>query len=214
MMETEVLCVDPSNPDPNVIRRAGEIICSGELVAFPTETVYGVGGDAFDPDAAAKLFEAKGRPANNPLPVLIADIDDIVRLADKVPLVAWKLVEAFFPGPLTLVLRASERVPKIVTAGTGNIGIRMPDHPVALAIIKEAGRPLATSSANVSGQPAPMNADEAFAYLNGKIKLLIDGGPTLIGIASTVLDLSGESPSVLRSGAISEEMLQPYLEEL
>ena len=211
-MKTEIVKVNPVSPEPEAIRRAAQLVRSGQLVAFPTETVYGVGGNALDPEAAARLYEAKGRPAGNPLPVLISDPGQVPSLVADLAPEAERLIEAFFPGPLTLVLRAAPSVPEIVTAGTGNVGIRMPDHPIALAVIRESGMPLTTSSANLSGLPSPTTAREVLDQLEGRIAMLLDGGPTTIGTASTVLDLTGESPRILRQGVITEAMLRPYLE--
>lgn len=212
MIQTLVLKVDPENPQHEIVERAGAAIRRGELVAFPTETVYGLGADAFNERAVIRVFEAKGRPANNPLPVQIASVDDLPRLVVDVPDVALRLVDAFLPGPLTLVLRASPAVPDLVTAGTGKIGIRIPDHPVPLALIREARTPIVAPSANVSGKPPPTTAGEALAYLRGRIELVLDGGPTRLKIASTVIDVTRSPAKILRRGSINEEALAPYLE--
>jgi len=210
-METLVLKVDPRNPAAEIIKRAGDAIRRGELVAFPTETVYGLGADAFNKRAVARVYEAKGRPADNPLPIQITSKDEALKLAAEVPDVARRLMERFFPGPLTLVLRASPDVPDEVTAGTGKIGIRMPDHPVALALIRSAGTPIVAPSANVTGQPPPTSAEEVLAYLGGRIELILDAGPTPLKIASTVVDVTEVPPKILRHGSISEEALAAYL---
>jgi len=210
-METLVLKVDPRNPTAEVIKRAGDAIRRGELVVFPTETVYGLGADAFNKRAVARVYEAKGRPADNPLPVQIASKDEAHKLAVDIPDVGRRLMDRFFPGPLTLVLRASPDVPDEVTAGTGKIGIRMPDHPVALALIRSAGTPIVAPSANVTGQPPPTSAGEVLAYLGGRIELILDAGPTPLKIASTVVDVTEAPPKILRHGSISEETLAAYL---
>jgi L-threonylcarbamoyladenylate synthase len=210
-METAALEVNPEVPDPEVIRRAGELIRHGGLVAFPTETVYGLAADAFNVQAVARVFEVKGRPADNPLPVQIASRDDASMLAAEIPDSARKLMDAFFPGPLTIVLHASPRLPRLVTAGTGKVGIRMPDHPVAIALIRQTGRPIVAPSANVSGQPPPTTAEEVLAHLGGKIDMVLDAGPSRLGIASTVIDLTESPPRVLRVGSLTEDMLAPYL---
>ena len=211
MIETQVLKVDPQHPQPEVVERAGAAIRKGELVAFPTETVYGLGADAFNERAVARVFEVKGRPANNPLPVQIASIGDLPKLAVDIPGAARRLMDAFFPGPLTLVLCASPHVPHIVTAGTGKVGVRMPDHPVALALIREAGTPIVAPSANISGQSPPTTAEEVLAYLDGKIELILDSGPARLKVVSTVVDLAERPYKVLRRGAITEDALAPYL---
>jgi len=210
-METAALKVNPEVPEPEVMRRAGELIRRGGLVAFPTETVYGLGADAFDEKAVARVIEVKGRPGDNPLPVQVASHEQVGELAASVPETARKLMGAFFPGPLTIVLHASARVLAVVTAGTGKVGIRMPDHPVALALIREAGRPIVAPSANVSGQAPPTTAEEVLAELRGKIEMILDAGPSRLGIASTVIDLTESPPKVLRAGSLTEDMLAPYL---
>lgn len=206
-MKTLVLRVDAENPDPKVMRRAGDSIRQGDLVAFPTETVYGLAADAFNEQAVKRVFEVKGRPADNPLPVQIASQDDVLTLAADVPDVARALMRAFLPGPLTVILRASGAVSEIITAGTGKVGIRMPDHPVALGLIRAAGTPIVAPSANTSGEPPPTTAQEVLAYLDGKIEILLDAGPTKLRIASTVVDVTESPPRILREGAITQEML-------
>ncbi|HUV05010.1 MAG TPA: L-threonylcarbamoyladenylate synthase [Armatimonadota bacterium] len=210
-METLVLKVDPQNPAAEVIKRAGDAIRRGELVAFPTETVYGLGADAFNKQAVLRVYEVKGRPANNALPVQVASKEDVLKLAAEVPDVARRLMERFFPGSLTLVLRASPDVPDEVTAGTGKVGIRIPDHPVALALIRAAGTSIVAPSANVTGQPPPTTAEEALEYLGGRIELVLDAGPTRLKVASTVVDVTEAPLRILRRGSISEEMLAACL---
>ena len=199
--------------NPESIERAGEIVRAGGLVAFPTETVYGLGADVFNEQAVMRVFEVKGRPANNPLPIQIASKDDLPRLVSGIPSVAERLMDQFWPGPLTLVFSACPEVPELVTAGTGKVGIRMPDHPVALALIRAAGIPIVAPSANSSGQPSPTTAKEVLEYLDGKIELILDAGPTRLKVSSTVVDVTESPPRVLRLGSISEEELQKSFSE-
>lgn len=210
-MRTLVLKTNPESPDPQVILQGAQAIRRGELVAFPTETVYGLGADAFNERAVERVFEVKGRPKNNPLPVQIASVEDVSSLAVEISDVAKRLMEHFWPGPLTLVLRASPRVSKLITAGTGNIGVRISNHPVALALIKEAGTPIVAPSANTSGEPPQTTAEQVLTYLEGKIELVIDAGPTEIQVSSTVLDVTETPPRVIRAGSITWEMLLPYI---
>lgn len=210
-METVVLRVQPAVPAPETIRAAAEAIRRGELVAFPTETVYGLAADAFNADAVARVCEVKGRPANNPLPVQVASQDDITRVAVDIPDVAWELIRRFMPGPLTIVLRASPDLPQMVTAGTGTVGVRIPDHPVALALIRAAGTAIVAPSANPSGEPPPTSTKEVLMYLDGRIEYVLDADPTQLKVASTVLDLTCSPPRILRHGAISDEDLAPFL---
>lgn len=211
MMTTAVLQVDPGHPDPEAIHTAAEAIRRGQLVAFPTETVYGLAADAFDADAVARVFEVKGRPAKNPLPVQVASEDDIPRVAVNVPQVARDLIRRFMPGPLTIVLRASPDLPEKVTAGMGTVGIRIPDHPVALQLLRACSAPIVAPSANPSGEPPPTSAEEVLAYLDGRIEYILDAGPTKLKIASTVVDMTCSTPRILRHGTISDEELAPFL---
>lgn len=213
-MKTLTLKVYPSEPDPHVVARGAEIIRQGGIVAFPTETVYGLAADAFNPNAVLRVFEAKNRPVDNPLPVQIAAIHDISRLARDVSQSAFALMDAFFPGPLTIVLRAAPEVPEMITAGTGKIGIRMPNHPVALALIRAAETPIVAPSANKSGQPPATTIQEVLDYFNGKIELVLDAGPTVLKTASTVVDMTEETPRILRIGSISEGELLSVLTDL
>ena len=193
------------------IERAGEVIREGGLVAFPTETVYGLAADAFDQQAVDRVFEVKGRPANNPLPVQIASRSDLPKLVSVTPPIAERLMDRFWPGPLTLVFSACTEVSELVTAGTGKVGIRMPDHPVALALIEAGGTPIVAPSANVSGEPPPTTAQEVLEYLDGKIELILDAGPTRLKVSSTVVDLTESPPRILREGSISREALLSHI---
>ncbi|RKO65619.1 L-threonylcarbamoyladenylate synthase [Desulfofundulus salinus] len=206
--------VDPARPDPGIMARAGLILRQGGLVAFPTETVYGLGANALDALAVARIFEAKGRPQDNPLIVHVADRETVGRLACRVPASAGKLMDAFWPGPLTLVLPAADTIPRQVTAGLDSVGIRMPAHPVALALIAAAGVPVAAPSANLSGRPSPTTAEHVLQDLNGRIEVILDGGPAGVGLESTVLDLTGDVPVILRPGGITREELEKVIGEV
>jgi L-threonylcarbamoyladenylate synthase len=197
--------------EPNIMKKAGEIIRAGGLVGFPTETVYGLAADAFNVAAVERVYEVKGRPAGKPLPVQIASIPDAIRLTSDLSDSALRLMEAFFPGPLTVIVPASAEIPALVTAGTGKIGIRMPDHHVALALIREAGTPIVAPSANISDHPAPTTAQSVIEYFDGKIDMVLDAGPTLLRVASTVIDLTQSPARILRQGAITREMLSEYV---
>lgn len=203
--------VDPLQPEPHVIRQAAEVIRCGGLVAFPTETVYGLGADALNPEAVARIFAVKKRPACDPLIVHIADTEDLERVVRDVPPQAERLSRIFWPGPLTLVLPRAETVPTSVTAGLDTVAVRMPAHPVALALIREAGTPIAAPSANLFGRPSPTTARHVLDDLGEQVDLILDGGPSFIGLESTVLDLSGEQPTILRPGGTSQESLNAVL---
>jgi len=199
---TEILTVQPGVAGEEALARAAALLLEGELVAFPTETVYGLGAHALDPDAVDAIYEAKGRPPTNPLIVHVADIEGAKRLTAHWPRVAERLAEAFWPGPLTLVLPRAPGIPDRVTAGLGSVAIRVPAHPVALALLRAAGCPVAAPSANLSNQISPTTADHVLRGLRGRIALVLDGGATPGGIESTVLDLTGEHPVLLRPGGI------------
>jgi L-threonylcarbamoyladenylate synthase len=208
---TLVLPVDPERPDPASIARAAECLRSGGLVAFPTETVYGLGGHALDRAAVRKIFEAKGRPAHDPLIVHVAAFDGVAALARTVPDVARQLAERFWPGPLTLVLERSARVPDEVTAGLDSVAIRIPSHPVAHALLAAANCPIAAPSANLFSRPSPTRASHVLDDLDGRIDMVIDAGETDVGLESTVLDLAHGTPTVLRPGAITLDDLRRLL---
>ncbi|MBS3922024.1 MAG: threonylcarbamoyl-AMP synthase [Nitrosarchaeum sp.] len=207
-MQTKVIKINPKNPEISKIRQAAKIIKSGNLVAFPTETVYGLGANALDSKSVKKIFVAKGRPSDNPLIVHISDIADLKMLVEHIPSIAYELIERFWPGPLTLVLKKSKKVPKITTGGINTVAVRMPKNKIAKSLIKEAGVPLAAPSANISGRPSPTVSKHVYDDLNGKISMIIDGGKTKIGIESTVIDLSRKIPLLLRPGAVTLEQLQ------
>lgn len=209
-MDTKILdyFTDPNLDD--AFAAAGEIIREGELVAFPTETVYGLGGNALNANAAAKIYRVKGRPSDNPLIVHIADEAAAEDLAEVSPL-ARRLMAAFWPGPLTLVLPAKDILPRETTGGLNTVGLRMPAHSAALQLIRAAGVPIAAPSANLSGRPSPTSADHVRHDLDGKIPLIIDGGEAAAGLESTVLDLSSAVPAILRPGVITAADLVEFI---
>ena len=210
-METEVLKIDPDHIDGEGMDRAGALIAAGELVAFPTETVYGLGGDGLNPEASGKIYAAKGRPSDNPLIIHIADFEDMKRIADQIPPEAKLLSDAFWPGPLTMIVKKSAAVPDATTGGMDTVAVRMPSHPVARELIRRSGCVIAAPSANLSGRPSPTEASHCVEDLSGRIPMIIDGGPVGIGIESTIIDLTEEEPMVLRPGYITPEMLSQVL---
>ena len=207
-MKTKILKINPQKIDLTKIKIAAEEIKKGSLVAFPTETVYGLGADALNDKAVAKIFQAKGRPFNDPLIAHIADIKELYRLSRKVPSVALKLAKAFWPGPITLVLKKSELVSGIVTANLDTVAVRMPADNIALNLIREAKTPIAAPSANLFGRTSPTTAQHVADDLGGKIEMIIDGGKTKVGVESTVLDVTVEPVRVLRAGGVSLEKLK------
>ncbi|MDO9574136.1 MAG: L-threonylcarbamoyladenylate synthase [Candidatus Contubernalis sp.] len=196
------------------IQHAAEIIRRGGLVAFPTETVYGLGANVFSAPAVERIFRAKGRPGDNPLIVHIAGEEVLEDLASEVPLTFRVLAEKYWPGPLTMVLPKGSRVPLEVTAGLDTVAVRMPGHPVALALIRAARLPIAAPSANLSGRPSPTTAEHVLEDLAGRIEFLLDGGPCTVGLESTVLDLTQEVPLLLRPGGVTLEQLRQTLGEV
>jgi L-threonylcarbamoyladenylate synthase len=208
---TVVLEVDPERPDMAAIARAAACLRSGGLVAFPTETVYGLGVHALDPAAVRRLFSAKDRPFNDPLIVHVPSLVEGRDLVTSVPAAATALAEHFWPGPLTLVLPKSRTVPDEATAGLPSVAIRVPSHPVAQALLRASGIPIAAPSANLFSRPSPTRAAHVLADLDGRIDLVLDGGPTLVGVESTVVDLTDHSPRVLRPGGVPLEALEAVL---
>ena len=210
-MKTKILKINPQKIDFTKIKIAAEEIKKGNLVAFPTETVYGLGADALNEKAVAKIFQSKRRPFNDPLIVHIADVKELHRLSKKVPPVALKLAKAFWPGPLTLVLKKSELVSDIITAGLDTVAIRMPANNIALSLIREAKTSIVAPSANLFGRTSPTTAQHVVDDLDGKIEMIIDGGKTKIGVESTVLDITIKPVQVLRTGGIPVEKLKEVI---
>lgn len=193
------------------IKIAIETIVKGGLVAFPTETVYGLGADVFNAKAIEKIYEVKGRPKDNPFIVHIADKKDVYRLASEIPEKAEGLMKKFWPGPLTLIFKKSKIVPDVTTAGLSTVAIRMPDNKIALALIRESKVPIAAPSANLAGKPSPTSAEHVIHDLYGKIEVIIDAGKTKIGVESTVLDITTDPPTLLRPGGVTLEELETFL---
>lgn len=190
------------------LKEAAEIIRAGGLVAFPTETVYGLGANALDEAAAKKIYEAKGRPSDNPLIAHVASFEDIIPLTAEIPETGRKLAEAFWPGPLTLIFPKSGLVPYGTTGGLDTVAIRMPSDGTASELIRLSGVPIAAPSANTSGRPSPTTAEHVLQDMNGRIDMIVDGGPVGIGVESTIVDVTGEVPVLLRPGAVTMEMLE------
>ena len=214
-METKRIVIEERNHiKDEELKEAAGILRSGGLVAFPTETVYGLGGNALDEDAARKIYAAKGRPSDNPLIAHVSCVEEVAPLVKEIPEAGRKLMEAFWPGPLTMIFPKSEKVPYGTTGGLDTVAIRMPDDPVANRLIALAGVPVAAPSANTSGRPSPTTADHVWQDMNGRIEMIIDGGPVGIGVESTIVDVSSAVPSVLRPGAITMEMLAEVLGEV
>ncbi len=207
-LQTAVLTVSPHDPDPSALEAAAAVLRRGGLVALPTETVYGLGANALDPQAVARIFQAKDRPADNPLIVHVDGLEMARTLVKAWPELAERLTQAFWPGPLTLVLPKSERVPDAVTAGLPAVALRMPAHPVARALIRTAGTPIAAPSANRSTRPSPTDAAHVLTDMAGRIDMILDGGPATVGIESTVLSLMSDPPMVLRPGGVSLDQLR------
>ena len=213
-MRPKVLKVDPLNVDRQMLKQAVEAIHNRGLVAFPTETVYGLGANALEPKAVAGIFEAKKRPLDDPLIVHISKIEDLSRIVDKIPLKAHRLIERFWPGPLTLVLKKTSLVPDIVTTGLDTVAVRMPSNSIARDLIELAGVPIAAPSANLFGRPSPTKAKHVVNDLEGRIDLVLDGGPTEIGIESTVVELLGNKTIILRPGGTDLEVIKELVGEV
>ena len=206
--QTIVVSVDPRHPSDADLLPAAEMLRHGRLVAFPTETVYGLGANALDPAAIRAIFVAKGRPADNPLIVHVASLSELRGVVSRLPDMALPLIARFMPGPLTLVLPRAPHVPDAVTAGLDTVAVRMPEHPVARRLIELAGVPVAAPSANRSGRPSPTTASHVLEDMAGRIPLIVDGGPCDFGVESTVLDVTGPVPVILRPGAVTIEELR------
>ena len=212
--KTEYRVMSEEAPDPEGIARAGEILRAGGLVAFPTETVYGLGGDALQADSSRRIYEAKGRPSDNPLIVHICETKALETIARDIPEAAWRLADAFWPGPLTMILRKKDIVPKETTGGLDTVAVRFPSGRIAQEMIRAGGGFIAAPSANRSGRPSPTLAKHCLEDLDGRVDMIIDGGQVGIGLESTIVDLTEEEPVILRPGYITEEMLRRVLGEV
>ena len=213
-MDTKYYRLTNQSSDKEIYQEAGRIIRAGGLVAFPTETVYGLGGDAENPLASRKIYEAKGRPSDNPLIVHIAEISQLREIASHLPKEAEKLAEAFWPGPLTMIVDKNDRIPLETTGGLQTVAVRMPSHPAAREFIRVSGRMIAAPSANTSGRPSPTRAEHVRQDLDGRIDMILDGGPVGIGLESTIVDLTEGTPTILRPGYITGKMLIEVLGEV
>ena len=216
-MNTEIVRIQEKNIDEAAaaaLKRAGEIIRTGGLVAFPTETVYGLGGDALNPQASRKIYAAKGRPSDNPLIVHVADMDSVSDIVKEIPEAARKLAKVYWPGPLTMIMNKSDKVPYETTGGLKTVAIRMPNNEIALELIRQAGGYIAAPSANTSGRPSPTVARYCVEDLSGKIEMIIDGGQVGIGLESTIVDLTSDKPMILRPGYVTRQMLEEVLGEV
>ena len=214
MKETKVIKAEPSNLNENEIMPAAKIIASGGLCVFPTETVYGLGANALDAGAVSKIFEAKGRPQDNPLIVHIREYEQLFDLVTEVPQKAQVLAEHFWGGPLTMIFKRSESVPAVVSAGLDTVAVRLPSHPVANALIKLSGVPIAAPSANLSGKPSPTSFKHAAEDMTGRADAIIDGGNSFFGIESTVIDMTENVPTILRPGAITPADIKELIGEV
>ena len=210
---TKILTIKNLKEDAALIEEAAGILKNGGLVAFPTETVYGLGANALSPDASKKIYAAKGRPSDNPLIVHIADESELAPLVTEIPPMAKKLMDAFWPGPMTLIFNKSDIVPSETTGGLNTVAVRMPSHKVAAALIKVAGIPIAAPSANVSGRPSPTAASHVIEDMDGRIDAIVDGGASDIGLESTIIDVTGGKPIVLRPGYIAPEDIERIVGE-
>lgn len=213
-MKTQIVQVDQQHIESEWIRKAGEIIKTGGLVAFPTETVYGLGGDALNPASARKIYAAKDRPSDNPLIIHIYRLEDLGPIVKEVPESVHKLAEAFWPGPLTLILPKSELVPYETTGGLDTVAVRMPSHKAAQAFIKAAGGYVAAPSANRSGRPSPTSVRYVIEDLMGRVEMILDGGDVEIGLESTIVDMTTKEPTILRPGFVTKEMLEKVLQSV
>ena len=213
-MQTIIRKIDENCIDQEIMKEAGALLKSGALVAFPTETVYGLGANALDEKASAKIYAAKGRPSDNPLIIHIADMEKLAYITAEIPTAAIKLAEKFWPGPLTMVLKKSDVVPLGTTGGLNTVAVRMPSHPIALEMIRAGGGYIAAPSANTSGRPSPTLASHVADDMDGIIPMILDGGAVGIGIESTIVDLTEEIPTILRPGFITKEMLEEVVGEV
>ena len=210
-MKTKVEKINKNQINTDIIEEAGKILKEGGLVAFPTETVYGLGADALNEEAAKKIYEAKGRPSDNPLIVHVADLEALDGITALIPSSTKKIAEAYWPGPLTMIFEKNDRVPYRTTGGLETVAVRMPDHDVARALIRAGGGYIAAPSANTSGRPSPTKASHVKEDLDGRIEMIIDGGDSKIGVESTILDMTVFPPMILRPGAVTREMLEELI---
>lgn len=208
---TKILTINPINPEMNLVREAAHVIMEGGTVAFPTETVYGIGADAFNGNACAKIFSIKGRPADNPLIVHISRLDQLDKVASNIPDNFLKAARVLWPGPVTFILKKNKNIPKEVTAGLDTVAVRMPAHPIALRLIDESGTPIAAPSANTSTRPSATRVQHVMDDLYGKADLIIDGGDTAFGLESTIINMTVSPPLLLRPGAFTLEELEKFL---
>ena len=214
IMITEIIKINREKPDHDALKRAGEILLAGGLVAFPTETVYGLGGNALDPTASRRIYAAKGRPSDNPLIVHIADLEDLKVVAADIPDQAMLLAQAFWPGPLTMIFPRTDKVPLETTGGLSSVAVRFPSDTIAQELIRCGGGFVAAPSANTSGRPSPTTAEHVAEDLSGRIEMILDGGPVGIGLESTIIDFTEAVPTILRPGYISPAMLESILGEV
>ena len=210
-METKLIQISNIEDSSKDMEEAASLIREGELVAFPTETVYGLGGNGLFPDAAHKIYAAKGRPSDNPLILHVSDMKMVESLVKEIPDNARRAMEHFWPGPMTVILPKAEQVPDCVTGGLETVAIRMPNHPVALDLIKRSGVPIAAPSANTSGRPSPTKAEHVMEDLHGKIPMILDGGAVVVGVESTIIDFTEAVPVILRPGWITKEAMEDFL---
>ncbi|MGO1468526.1 MAG: L-threonylcarbamoyladenylate synthase [Tissierella sp.] len=210
-METKIVKIDKEDFKKEDLLGASQILKDGGVVAFPTETVYGLGANGLDEMAVKKIYKAKGRPSDNPLILHIGEVDQLDSLVEEIPDIAFRCIDKFWPGPLTIILKRSHKIPDIITAGLDSVAIRMPEEPIARELINLASLPIAAPSANLSGRPSPTSGAHVIEDMIGKIDVIIDGGDTGIGLESTVLDLSGDRPMILRPGGVSYEELKKII---
>lgn len=210
-METKILKINSNTFKASELKEAIRILQNGGLVAFPTETVYGLGADGLNPEASKKIYAAKGRPSDNPLILHISDMEALNELTIECPEKARKLAEAFWPGPLTMILKKSEAVPYGTTGGLDTVAIRMPSNPIAFELIRSSGIYIAAPSANISGRPSPTRAEHVIEDMDGRIDMIIDGGKVDIGLESTIVDVSGPVPTILRPGYITASMIEKVI---
>lgn len=213
-MKTIVIEIDENKLQREHIRQAAEFLRQGKLVAFPTETVYGIGANALSASAAANIYKAKGRPSDNPLIVHLAEWKEVSDYAQNIGEKAERLAEAFCPGPLTMIFQKKENIPEEITGGRDTVGIRIPRHPVAHAILKECGLPIAAPSANISGKPSPTGFAHVAEDLDGRVDMIVRSGSAEVGLESTVIDMTGQIPVILRPGAITQEMIEKVIGEV